>query len=657
MSFTSDQLIKLRRKQQASKKYMAIENPATAATMQVNGAHDVGSTTITVDGDSVTYTPEQYFTVYVGTSAGKRDKGVTWVQSYATGTLTLHYNNIGWSDNDYITIKRQVIPQIVLPDVAETTVNDVVVLVAVDEQGTTYTDQNTNRAALINVGCLARPVFIDSNTGLATLKFYLEATQLGGAITSVAWAFDGGTPLTSGASASSASPLIVTWNSTGQKWCKLTVTDEYGKQTIRYITVYVFNRTNTRPYEDFEIQNLSGNYENAGWEYSFTMQGYSAANFPYMAQVVLFYEHWYGSEQAKIATGWIHQEEILYAGWIKNVKTELNPEFSETPIETYSTSSWMKDHIGWPVSMDYEEGSVQPWHTLPSMNADKAMIHILSHHTNLRRLVDVDQTGNTLDLRPVDTSETSILTQINDEIYMPIRAKMCSDRLGRLVARQNQQLVSEGSRTIDIIFDMQNDDWLEKVDIVSEEVSKPTLMVDLRCMYYDITIPKTYQSFAPRRETTTGSVDTSGNGTRADSQADCNTLAGLYLAYKNAEFKEVTFKMAGLWLLDIIPQQTVRVTLQTGDTIRGLEWTNKHFFVKQVQIEHDGGCFFSTLTLEEEVYGIDGVEGIVSGTVPSATTNAPSPDTPPFPSVTTPGSELVYVLTSSKLGRTRNWTS
>jgi len=613
MAFTASQLEILRRKLQYQQVYLAIESPITVWTGRVAGSPNPGANVITFSNENVIATPVNSYTLLVGSTAGARDKGVVRFRSKSGSTLTLGYNHIDWDNGDYLTIVRQVRPWALFPSVDGSK----------EDQDITYSNQNSQVDPIARIGSSAACAFRDQD-GYARVKFYSNSEAVSGSLSSHAWTFEGGLPASSSSAGSVGTPIEVLFSGLGQHWVTYTVTDTNGKSSTRYCIVYVFDRDgvgaplvqdNTNyGLSAFEVTSLTGNYEDGGWSLEFNSE-YLRSNWLEGSQVVVFADQYWTGEQTNIGLGWSYRENILFSGWIKSSRTNETADKSYTTFSCYGPVGWLKEAEAWPANLTYASSG---WHGLgASMTPDRASLHLLREHSNLDLLCDITLTGVSSSLLYVDCAEDRLYNQINNQILSSISARLLSDRLGRLIAEQNQQLIPVASRSADTLMIFTSEDWRDEISLGDEFDFTQVSQIDFAGFYYSGADPKKYYSLAPGRELSTGSIEQI-TGVRADTQEATNILAGLYLAWRNNKFQDVRLPLAGFMPMDIVPQQRISITLAASDTTRQLVWSAKSFWIRSVVHDLTRGSIATDITAEAESDGPPGVTNIIPDDAPPA---------------------------------------
>lgn len=141
-------------------------------------------------------------------------------------------------------------------------------------------------------------------------------------------------------------------------------------------------------------------------------------------------------------------------------------------------------------------------------------------------------------------------------------------------------------------------------------------------------------------------------GLMVDNQDRLITWAGNWRAKQNAEFKRVVTPLAGNMRIDPVPNALIPFTIPADKNARKLNWQNKLFYPQEVTVNYNLGGVTVELVSEEAVNG----KGGSSITFP-VITSLPPPDPddnppPPGPSV---GTDIVYVMGTNHLGRTRDF--
>ena len=620
MSIDAADLVRMRSRPQAQDFYMAVLHPITVWTGQVVGDPDRGAISIPFDNASELTAPEEHFTLWVGspgiTGEGECDVGVLRFRSKTANTMKVGSNDIIWADNQNLTIKREVRPWAVLPNLENTK----------EDSDKDYNNENTVLHPLGRVGPPACAILEDGTT---TVSFWSDSVSISeDGLKSHAWVFDGGSPGSSAIAGTAGTPIAVTYTTPGQKWVKYTVTDNNNKTHVRYSMVYVFNTTTDIAISGFEVGSLVGDLESGVWRASITVtQDCDETEFPEMAQVVIFNKAYWNAAQRDVGYGWKHRENISFVGYIVKDSVRKNAETGNTTFEVTSTVSIMKNLTCWGASL--KKSGTAGWHVIPNMTLNLAAFHVFTEHTTLDHIADIYLNLDTITMAYIDFQEGSPYDHIKTQIGEAGRAILANNKFGQIYLEPDVQVTKAAYRlAIDTMFDLVHGDWREEITLGEERDIENTCQVDFIGFTYSGTDPIPFGSLAPGRQWSTGGVQ-KVTGVRVMDQDEANVYSGLFAGKFNNEFDNVVIPMAGFWpVFDIAPQRFVRITLVATDTNRELIWTLEEHIPAQValNINNESGYTLTDITFKQLAYGPPGIDN----EIPSEPTS-PDPDPPPEP--------------------------
>ena len=623
MPVDANDLTRMRSRPQAADFYLAVMHPVTVWSGLVNGSPDRGAISIPFDNATELTAPEEHFTLWVGgpgiTGEGEDDVGVLRFKSKTANTMSVGSNDIAWVDTQNLTIKREVRPWAVLPNLENTK----------EDSNKTYVDENT---VLHPLGRIGPPGCAILENGTTTVNFWSASVSISeDGLKSHAWVFDDGSPASSAIAGTEGVPIEVTYTTPGQKWVKYTVEDNNGKTHVRYSMVYVFNTTTDIAISGFNVDSLVGDFESGVWRASITVtQDCDVTEFPEMAQVVIFNKAYWNGAQADVGYGWTHRENISFVGYIVKDSVRKNAETGNTTFEVTSTVSIMKNLTCWGASL--KSTGTAGWHTIPSMTLNLAAFHVFTEHTTLDHIADIYLDLDNIAMAYIDVAEGSPYDHIKTAIGEAGRAILANNKFGQIYLEPNSQVSKEANRPVDVMFTMDHGDWRDEITLGEERDIENTCQVDFIGFIYSGTDPVPYGSLAPGRQWSTGNVQ-KVTGVRVDDgtpQADANIFSGLFAGNLNNEFDNVVVPMAGFWpVFDIVPQRYVRITLVASDTNRGLEWNSIRHLPAQVvfNINNEGGYVLTDITFRQYAYGVPGIDN----PIPTAPPTPPDPPPPPAP--------------------------
>lgn len=650
------------------KEYLAVLQPDTILACRLNGAPS-GDPVTQINYDTVT--EGSYgdvvpgMTLWVGTSAGGRQKGTCRIRKAPTSSILYiaEDSRIDWEDDDYLTVVENYEFWVKYPHI----VVDGSITIYKDWEEA-YSDQHSNWAP---VAVLGPPdcQFIDPGSGVATVKFVGEnsyAVAPGATISSYAWTFPDVTPSSSALEGTEGSPIEVTWDTPGIYWITLTVTDSNGKTHTGRRPIFIFSRTGEgMPYTRFKMPGRSGSLSQHGHSASFEVHGDAdQAEFPDGAMVVYFTEDWYGDTKQSIGGNFPYREHIKFVGYIQRESTTKDPQTSVVTFEAATIHSLMSVRESFSCWIK-NGGSASTWTEATNLTADRAALSLARYQSTLLDICDVIISGDTLLIKSQEFAAKTTLLQQLQNLYDDLFAHVACDKQGRLYFEIDPQMMSLADRAgIATVAGLEHGDWRDQISLPRPQESK-TSFINLGGVYYP-GYPHPVQpilSKAPGDAPAYVGSTIEINGLILAGQSDGNEKAGLALARDNNQFPDVSIPMAGLWdVFDIVPQEYVTLTLVADDTKRGIVWTDQKLIPRQIDLtieETDAGRVPKvTITAEKDSYGPAGVDGDYPDEVPPVDPDiTPLPPLPPPP----PGPEeadgnLIYLIDhqSKHLYRTRN---
>ena len=612
--FTVDQENKLLSTHQAHKLYMVIEDPDTMWVGVVDGAHDVGAIWINYTGDTTYTTPIADMTLLVGSDVGKSDYGVVRFRFMGGGQVNVGYNHIEWQTGMFLTIVKQFRPWSTFPAVTYTGGIDNIVFL---DQNRPYAGENVNPRPIARIGSSAMCALLPLG-GSVTLKFYSDSYSFVGSMTHV-WTFEGGSIASSAIAGTALAPIEVTYSFVGEYLVSYTVTDANGS-SIRYMKVYIIDRNKAnvldttndpRVQVDFEISALGASLD-GGWTMAAKL--FKSATFIEGAQVTLFMDQKWDGVNENIALGHVHQENILYTGWISSSNISTKSEYDAIEFESAGVASWLKQMHAWPSNFKHNGYG---WKSIPNMYADLAVLNLLRYHSTVLNFCDFYPLLTDVPLLFVDCAEGDLLTQINSDIYSAMKAMLVSNRYSTLGVRMNNNLVDLALRDdTDVFRSFGTDNWRDELRIGADRDTTEVSQVDFIGFYYISSgDPQHLYSLAPARELSTGQIE-KVSGILVDDQDDNNAVAGLHLAWKNGSFQDVAIPANGFIPLDIYPVSSIKITKTVTSTGRDLEWTNKRFWVTQVTHNFGKSSPITDIGIAAETDGPPGIAYYLPNNVP-----------------------------------------
>jgi len=607
-------LTTIRSKRQWGKLGLLVFRPEIIATGQ--SAVATGSRSFSLGSYSATETPQQYYTVIAGSSAGNDDGGKTRLKSITGGgAMEVAPNNIDWTTYPYVSILREILPWSILPDLG----NDLM------DWDIPYNGNQTSFPPIARIG---PPPFAMVGE---TVKFFSDSEAITGSISSHSWTFPGGSPSSSSSAGTEGSPIEVTFaTATGHvpKYVKYTVTASNGKSHTRYNPIWILDEFDDA-YCQLEIDSCSGSESGGGWDAKFTVHGdATTSEFPQDCMVMVIAEDYYDDNKTSVGGNWAYRENVVYIGWITNGTVFKNADTGSVSFETKGPIPIAKDLLSWPANLEYKSSPSQ-WNHIAGMTCDRAALHIVKERSTLDHIVDINLTGNTKLLRYVDIPETDLSTQLDDYCLSAIGARAISDRQGQIYFSRDPNKRPLGERssiptTMDIeLADIRSDPGAN----YEEEIQYPRVaQVDFIGFNYDGNDASPLYSLAPQYQFEHGKVE-KVDGVLCDDQTEANVLSGMYLADFNNLWTNIKFPMWNMRVFDIVPEEYATHSLVATDTKRGIVWDSQKLICREASVEYDPETYelYYNVTFEKDSFGPPGVGGgyYTPSAVPSSVPDPP----------------------------------
>lgn len=384
------------------------------------------------------------------------------------------------------------------------------------------------------------------------------------------------------------------------------------------------------PITDFELQDCSGSFDSGGWRARVRVFGTQASEYNIQpgSLCIVFADDWYGSTHESVGPNdhlLTDRENIVMCGYVGDGSIVQDSETGDVSFDMLSLAELMKTRENYPVPIENNDLATT-WYQTPDLTIDRAAHHYITWHTNLKQVADVFQTADTREIAAMDflagDCYSTVDTFLNDRIF----ARLLCNRFGQLKMDIDRDMEAANSGAT--LFTFANGDQI--AEFTADEVNEtPVSIVDLGGIFWNAGAFTPYLSHAPGVVSRYWGNPDSSMSLAIASQAQLNTLAGRYLAYKNCRFPRITIPMSGNWrTFDIWPQEYIDLSKIT--------WRYNfegNVIVREVSFEHDAtaGAVFTTLTGAQET---DGPAGM---TVPIEEELPPVPPPPYIPPPAPPG--------------------
>lgn len=617
---TAAELALLKTQPHKSKMYLSIFEPQTVFAARVNDAGAAkGDQVITYDSVTVGnfLAISGGMTMYVGTTAGGKEKGEIWTYKRTSTTITVGENShINWANNDYLTIVNfhQIWP--VYPRYTQSA-TDITVFKFYD---LAYSDQNEDTGALMVMGGNYAG-FINQTTG-SCMVYYdgSETSNVKGTTGSAfSWSFEGGTPTGSTA----VTPGWINYTGTGHYRTLLSVTTPDGNADfgIRHVSVYdrPGEGSNT-PVLSWGLESLAGSRDEGGYTARIWVKE-NVSSVVDGALVVLFTDDWYGTTQQSVGGNFPNREEIFFVGYIVDGSIDYDYQTSTVFFDVGSPSEIMKLCEAFSVSVedsgdpnaDAGTKGGDPWFYFVGLSIKSALWHYYAFHSSCQSLMDMRYIGTDFDIQYFDADRTSLYDASDSFLRSTVYGKTVCDRQGALYFEVEAGAIDDAVNNLDETWDLFNPDWIGNPAITEQFVEEVSYLEMGGVAYYGISGGSgTYSALlaaGPGLVPAYRGNNQKMSGLALTSQGQLNTLVGNIWENMNADYPEVDFDLSGNFRnIDIVPQEIVKVTLQVDDTYRGISWSQKEFTPRSMTWSYDSenSLLMPSVTLKEITAGDDG---------------------------------------------------
>jgi len=594
---TSGDLAAFRSDGQASILGLAIEHPATVYTARVNQTFDTldGVSQLTYDGGSGTLADVlEGMTVFIGSAAGLRDKGVTRIRK--TPSATVFYigqtSKIQFSNDDYITVV----------DSMSIWARDIT-----NAGGVVRMDYDIEFGDLTRGGLVARlgPVSTVINQTTGTITFtpcnpsITESYEIGVTVDSYEFDAPGASTtsnMTDPATASWTYPLTANQE---YRW-SCAITDSLGRVTTGYRRVFVNPTT---------IPFTVGNCNTDGSDWSFEITNYAdvSAIHP-RAMVTLYATDYYMGQKGSIGklAGY---ENILAVGWIDGASIEQDVEKGTVSFSVKGAAYWMGRVKSPPIAFVDTSDIEKKWTEITALTVDKAIARLIYWASTAPLIMDVFLTGNTVRQKVLSEAGDSLFGQIQSMASSKIFANAAVNSYGQMFVSVDQQIIDSTARAaLPVVMDITSADYIAPLELEYNEFEK-TAMVELGAASdYDGRTSSPIYSRAPGNTPDYYGVQSSFDNYAIVDQDECNRIAGCLLAMENNEYEPISISFAAnIRLFDIAPRMWATITTNASENPAGIALTAARLIPRRCGYNFGSGIIKTEVEFEVEVIGVDGI--------------------------------------------------
>jgi len=616
---TSPELALFRTEKQWSKTKAAIFVPHVVYQARINQTFSTldGVLAIIYDNGSGTFAdvfPDM--TLFIGSSAGAYDIGIVRLRGVdATHFYIGETSNVRFADELHLTVV----------DDYGLWARHVFISggVAYMDGGVGYTDQH---AAFDPVAIMGGNRVLELTGASVSASFDWSLSYV---IDSTITGYSCVAPTASSSSGMTTSTPTITWNSTGWHLVYLTLTAANGKSVFAVRYVFVWNKDN--PPTEAEIGSpCQQDAETGGWTFDLTL--FDNADLDSVrdhALVILFEEAHYGDTQQSIGA-LSGCENIVVTGWIAKESINLNPEQGKVQFTAYGAHYWLGQIPSYPDGVEFTTYLPEAWTQMQNLTVRKGLWHFLHWRTTATRIMDVFLPDDTKYTKETSSLAQNLWEQIREIGFMQIFARAGVNEHNQLFIETHPQLVPVASRSWPTVMAITEEDWEGEINF-ERVIVQPTAGVSLSGVAVDsLGNGVAYFSLSPGHAYPHYGRPELVDRLLLSSQAQANTLCGLYFEWKNNPLPDIPIVLsANNRLIGCFPRQKCTINIAAADNVRGVAY-NGGLIPKSVAYVQDKntGYLHTEVTFEAET-----LEGLaVNGDVPGSG-DVSIPPTPPLPSL------------------------
>lgn len=619
---TSPELTLLRTGGQGSVLRAAFYEPDTVYTARVNQSFSTKDKVLQVTYDTGSGTLANVkagMTMLVGSSAGASDKGIVRIRKAPTSSIFYigEESDVDWSDNLYLTV---------IADfdlwAKHITLSGSTVLIDGD---VSYSNQHSSFDPVPIMG--SHRILKLTGATVSTSYDWSDSWVYGSSISSYACS----APTASSSSGMATATPTITFDTPGWHIIYLTVTAANGKSFTGVRLVYVEDPDNPPPSVQLS-QNPSVDFETGGWSFGLNM--YSNTDLVTIRDrtlVILYSDDWYGDTAQSI--GPLEGcKNIICIGRIAGETISPHPEQGRIEFSVHGSHHWFNQMKGFPSGLQMVTGAPTTWLQMQNLTVDKALFHFLHWRTTATKIMDVQLTGDERLLSEASSLGAKLWGQMMEVAFNTILANIGVDRFGRVFALIDPQMIPVADRSsIPTVMTITKKDYVAGTLDIPRIVVPDTGLVDLSGVSVNSAAHgKSFFSLAPGHVMMRfGDEAIIDHLAAFDTQAENNQLAGLLLGWRANELPEISMELsANNRMFDCFPLQYAQMTINAGDTPRGISYSGK-LIPRYVSFKHDPetGFFNTEITFEAATFPTN----YTNGDIPFGPEDPSDPADPDYP--------------------------
>jgi hypothetical protein len=578
--------------------------------------------------------------IWVGTSVGAKDVGRLRIKSISSGdsgisgTVTVNYHPHILANNHYLTFIldypiRQKFPFIEVDGTFK------------KDKDIAYTDENEEPEPVVVCGTdragWLDPISADIVFNVSAADSYAIAE--GASISSYACSVlpPAGSSVVFNTSTGEGT---VTFTTTGYRWVKFTATDSNGKSRVSRRIYWVHDPDPAGadyPMFEFTGLRLNGDWNRGGWNTFFQVHNDATlADIPDETSILIWSESTYGTTEESITLFPVSNVETILNGFIirDTTQQDLKGGAGLVNFEVHTPHEMLR-RFSFSVSLEVVQGTPDKWWKYEDwLTIGRAIHHLWNQHSTIFDRVDVlDLMRNTLRRAYTEFEEGDLYSMADGfALQRGTRQHLVSDMGGRIHLTHDMQLLTDAERRArPIVFDIAMDDLSGQFSLPREPLNRAAF-VKVSGFAWDGTFKTDANNqVVPDVDPICASAPGLMPADEGESvavldrqtwinQAHADQIAGRLFAKENNEYGNIPMTFHGNYLgvFDMAYEQWYTMSLQSGDTERGVIWTAQKLMCRTVSVLLDTKTGATTVnaTFEAEAAGLDGVPAYCLDDIP-----------------------------------------
>lgn len=642
------------RKRQRAKWYLAIHKPQTLAHFEIVSS-PVGHPVSAIDVLNIS--GSQYvtdgLTAWIGSASGSSDLGRVRIRRPFSSTgpfLNVMESGSGlirWNDATHVTVVDERRPWVKHPRYDT----------AASRWRMDYDVGHAGQLAQYPpIAVLGAPVvgFLDENGDMDVSFVGEHSVAFDSPIQTYIWEFpDGDNSFTMG---TESTPLVKTFSGASKNgnYVKLSVIDANVASHIGYRLVFAFDNLADLPRVAYTA--INGGPQAGGYTTQIHTYGLDDLDLAPGTEIIIFEAASYGNTACAMGGNSPFRSKVVFRGWTTDEQITQTPETGLAVINAVTIDGLMSNMPSYDVF--YAQASPIPgaseWIASYNLSLDRVGANLLRWRSNIADICDFRPgSGNAMSTHVLyqNLPRADIWTQLRSNYNEKGMFWMVASDMQSAIHSFPDPNITGGSASMDILPTLTASNLAGPINIeriYHDEVAQIQLYAVASVTPYGAESPGNVFGYAG------GKVEHT-QGLTVNSQDELITWSGNLRAKKNATFKRVSTPLAGNARIDPVPYSIVPITISPDMNARRLNWQNKLFIPQEINLVYQQGDGVAPTLISEEVVDGKGGSAITFPTiVPLEPPPPPPPVIPPGPSV---GSDIVYVMGTTYLGRTRDFSS